>query len=84
MMARKMKLLSVFVGAVALIATPALARTVHKRAGSASDAYAYAYASADRAYGASTIVRWDGRVVGRDPDANVRVQLLRDAFADQE
>jgi hypothetical protein len=78
MISRKMKLLSVAIGAAALIATPALARTVHKQAPSASQAYA----SADQAYGANTVVGLDGKVIGRDPDANIRFQLLREGLLD--
>ena len=86
MISRKVNLLSIVVGAAAMIATPALASTAHKRAPLATEAYA----SADKAYGANaqassgnTVVRWDGRMMGGDPDANVRFQLMLDAFANE-
>jgi hypothetical protein len=68
-----MKLVLVAVGAATVIANPAFAQ---KRA-SATEAYAMA------SKGAHTVVGWDGRVVGADPDRNIRFQLMRDAFANE-
>jgi hypothetical protein len=33
--------------------------------------------------GAQSVVRWDGHVVGADPDESIRFQLMRDGFADE-
>jgi len=73
MIADKIKILSAGVAAVALIATPAFAAKVHKGKVSGSAAYA-----SSQSYGARTIVGWDGRVLGTDPDPNIRFQLMRD------
>jgi hypothetical protein len=73
MISRKMKLLSIAVGAAALVATPALASTVHQKA-----------ASTAQAYGANTVVESDGKVIGADPDANIRFQLLREGHFDAD
>lgn len=94
-MTHHVKLLSAAVAA-ALIATPALARTTKNKAALAQDSYAQAgsfvpfapfqgsYAAADRARafvrGASPVIAADGRVVGADPDPNVRLELSRDAW----
>ena len=67
MISRKIKTLSVAVVAAALITTPALARTVSKTT-----------ASANHGYSANTVVGIDGKVLGADPDANIRFQLLRE------
>jgi hypothetical protein len=85
MISQKMKLLSVVVGAAALIVTPALAGTIHKRTSVAFNAYA----SADRAYGANAyganiVVGMDGKIIGADPDPNIRFQLLREGHFDAE
>jgi hypothetical protein len=77
MISRKIKLLSIAVGAAALVATPALASTVHQKAASAEQAYA-------QAYGANTVVGSDGKVIGADPDANIRFQLLREGHFDAD
>jgi hypothetical protein len=31
----------------------------------------------------TVVYRWDGKIAGKDPDANVRFQLLRDSFANE-
>ena len=66
------KLVSVAVAMAALIATPALAAPTHK--GKA----AHAYAAQPQPNGATTVVGWDGRALGTDPDPNIRFQLMRD------
>ena len=58
--------------AMAAIANPAFAQK--KKA-------LEAYASASQ--GQNIVVGWDGRVVGTDPDKNIRFQLMRDAFANE-
>jgi hypothetical protein len=78
----KIKLLSAAVAATVLMASPAFAAsTVHKgkvsRPDAASSSYAYASQS-QQPYGANTVVGWDGRVLGSDPDPNIRFQLMRD------
>jgi len=73
-MSSRVKLLSA-VAAVVLVATPAFAGKTHKS--TALDAYA----SAD--YGPTSVVRWDGKYAGQDPDQNIRFQLMRDAFANE-
>ena len=77
MIARKIKLLLATVGAAALIASPALARTLHNAAAPADQAYA-------QAYGANTVVGSDGKVIGADPDANIRFQLQREGHFDAD
>jgi hypothetical protein len=67
------KLLSAAVGVAILIATPAFATTVHK--GKASHAYA---SQTQQPHDANTVFGWDGRVLGADPDPNIRFQLMRD------
>ena len=54
----------------AFAAAPAFAATHHKKADDASGAYA---AATD-----PNVVIVDGKVVGADPDANVRLNLRRD------
>lgn len=54
----------------AVTAAPAFAATNHKKADDARAAYA---AATD-----PTVVIVDGKVVGADPDANVRLNLRRD------
>jgi hypothetical protein len=72
------KLLPTAVSVAVLIATPALAATVHN--GKASHHHA---ASGSDAYASQTqrpneIYSWDGRDLGTDPDPNIRFQLRRD------
>jgi len=76
---RTMKLALVVAGAATMIANPAFARTVNKHA-LATEAFAYAY-DMPSSYRVVTVVGWDGRTVGADPDRNIRFQLMRDAFA---
>jgi len=73
-----MKYLMTAAALATLIASPAFATqkqptTYHRTA--ATDAYA---AAPGIAYGSPAVVV-DGKVVGADPDANVRLQLRRDA-----
>jgi hypothetical protein len=75
MISRKMKLLSAAVGVASLIASPALARTVHNTASEADQSY-------DQSYRANTVVGSDSKVIGTDPDANIRFQLLREGHLD--
>ena len=63
-----MKKLIVTLALAAVAAAPAFAAT-HKKADSARAAYAAVYAPA---------VTADGRVIGTDPDPNIRYDLLRD------
>jgi len=77
MISRTIKRLSTVAGLAILIATPALAATIHK--GKAS----HHYASDSDAYASQTrrppeVYSWDGRDLGTDPDPNIRFQLLRD------
>jgi len=67
------KLLSAGIALAALVVTPALATTVHK--GKTSHA---AYASQPQPDSAGMIIGWDGRLLGTDPDPNIRFQLMRD------
>ena len=66
-MSSKFKML-VTIGIAALIATPALAGQAQTK---------------DPTKDPNTVVRWDGKIAGKDPDANIRFQLLRDAFANE-
>lgn len=72
MTSTKMRLILVAAGAAALITTPALAASMHK--GKALQAYA----SQTQPDAANTVIGWDGRVLGTDPDPNIRLQLMRD------
>ena len=53
-----------------LAASPAFAATSHKQRTSASASYAAAHDP--------NVVVSDGQIVGRDPDPNIRFQLMRD------
>ena len=77
MISSTIKLLSTAVSVAALIATPALATTIHKGKASrhyASDSGAYA----SRTQRLPEVYSWNGRDLGTDPDPNIRFQLLRD------
>ena len=76
---RTMKLAVLVAGAATMIANPVFARTVNKHA-LAAEAFAYAY-DMPSSYRVVTVVGWDGRTVGADPDRSIRFQLMRDAFA---
>jgi len=76
MISRKIKLLSAVVGAAALIASAALARTVHNRAAPADQAAA----SADQGYDASPVFGPDGILIGAAPNPRIRSQLQRDGL----
>jgi hypothetical protein len=82
MFSRSMKLTMIAVGAFALIANPASARTAAKRV-SATEAFASVSEMPGTPGGVYTVVGWDGRIVGADPDRNIRFQLMRDAFANE-
>ena len=71
----KIKLLSVVVGAAALIATPALATKAHKKKAAAHDAYR---SQAEPINEGKAIYSWDRRYLGWDPDPNIRFQIMRD------
>jgi hypothetical protein len=75
------KLLIAFVLAT-LVASPAFAKKRH--AISPEAAAAFAYAPSDSGYLAvdSYTVVVNGQIVGRDPDENVRLMLLRDPKPD--
>jgi hypothetical protein len=93
MTSHPIKFLSAAMAAAALIATPALARTTKSHAAMAQERYAPAgmaspfqgsYAAADRApLGANTVVSPEGRVLGADPDPNIRFEILRDAWVSE-
>ena len=69
--------------ATTLVASPSFAATRHhaRAATVANESYAAAPAYG---YAGSQVVVVDGRVVGADPDANVRLQLLKDAETPNE
>ena len=48
---------------------------------SANEAFASVAEMPGSPSGVYMVVGWDGRVVGADPDRNIRFQLMRDAFA---
>jgi hypothetical protein len=79
MLSRTMKLALIVTGTVTLIANPAFARTAQKQV-LATEAFA---SVSDMPGGVYTVVGWDGRVAGADPDRNIRFQLMRDAFANE-
>lgn len=75
-----MKKLLIVAALATLVATPTFAATQHSRAvrsNAATNAYAaapgYAYTGA---YAGSPVVVVDGKIIGADPDPNVRLQLL--------
>jgi hypothetical protein len=68
-MSRKLKIL-IAAGAVVAVATPSLATPPDHRV--AQDARDSAF-----------VFRNDGKFVGRDPDVNVRFELMRDAYANE-
>ena len=82
MLSRTMKLAFIAVGTVTLIANPAFARTAQKRV-VANESFASVSEMPGSLGGVYTVVGWDGRVVGADPDRNIRFQLMRDAFANE-
>ena len=82
MLSRTIKLAFIAVGTVTLIANPAFARTAQKRV-VANEAFASVSEIPGSRGGVYTVVGWDGRVVGADPDRNIRFQLMRDAFANE-
>jgi hypothetical protein len=79
MISARTTLLSIAIGVAALIATPAMAGPGGSVATPASESYTMDAA----AYAANPVARWDGKIVGRDPDVNVRYELRRDGFADE-
>lgn len=68
-----MKFLMTTVALATLVASPAFAAQKHTAQN--RTAAASAYASVQDPYAVVS----DGRVVGRDPDANIRLQIRRDA-----
>jgi len=82
MLSHTMKLALVAVGSATLIANPASARTAPKHV-LATEAFASVSEMPGSHGGVYTVVGWDGRVVGADPDRNIRFQLMRDAFANE-
>jgi hypothetical protein len=64
--------------AASLVATPSFAATRHMRANVATAEQAYAAAPGAYYIGSHPVVV-GGQVVGADPDANVRLQLAKDA-----
>ena len=79
-----LKLVSSAVGFMVLAATPALAKTVHSRVHTTSDPAYAAAPDAMRAFGdvrafrSEPVVVPGGRIIGADPDPNIRLELLRD------
>ena len=71
MLSRSMKLALIAVGAVTLIANPAFARTVQKRM-LATETFASVSERPGSFSSLHMVVGWDGRVVGADPDRNIR------------
>jgi len=65
---------------VAAVASPALAASSHHARNSAATQDAYAAADDSYAYArpAADAVVTDGKIIGRDPDAFIRQQLLRE------
>ena len=61
-----------------ILVTPSLARPLVDRVAPAPEAYSFIDQN-----GAQSVVRWDGHVVGADPDESIRFQLMRDGFADE-
>ena len=82
MLSHTMKIAIVVVGAATLIANPAFARTAQKRV-LATEAFASVSGMPGSPGGVYAVVGWDGRVAGADPDRNIRFQLMRDAFANE-
>ena len=79
MISRKTKLLSAAIAAAVLIATPILARALHKGEAAADHAQ-------DRGHGQSydgyPVVGPDGKLIGAAPDPSLRSQLQRDGLPD--
>jgi len=71
MILRSMTLILGTVAVMTIFATPA-------SASKAMEAYTMAQSK-----GVHTVVGWDGRVLGADPDRNIRFQLMRDGFANE-
>ena len=82
MLSRTMKLALVAVAAVILTANPAFARTTHKQM-LATEAFASVADMPGSPASVYVVIGWDGRIVGADPDRNIRFQLMRDAFANE-
>ena len=64
--------------AATLVATPSFAATRHVRTNTTTASQAYA-AAPGAYYAGAHVVVVDGKVIGADPDANVRLQLSKDA-----
>ena len=78
MTARTMIVISASLAISALFVTPSLARPLVDRVAPAPEAYSFIDQN-----GAQSVVRWDGHVVGADPDESIRFQLMRDGFANE-
>lgn len=76
---QRMKKLMTAMALAMLAASPAFAATKHSHM-SASPAASGSYAAADTDYSAydPDVVVDDGQIVGRDPDPNIRFQIMRD------
>ena len=75
------KLLTAFV-LVMLVASPAVAKKRHAISPDAAAAQAYAPNDHSPLIADSYTVIVNGQIVGRDPDPNVRLMLIRDPRAD--
>jgi hypothetical protein len=82
MLSRAMRLALIVVGCATLIANPAFAGTAPKKV-SANNAFASVSQMPGSPGGVYMVLGWDGRVVGTEPDRNIRFQLMRDAFANE-
>jgi hypothetical protein len=82
MLSRAMRLALIVVGCATLIANPAFARTAPKKV-SANNVFASVSQMPGSPGGVYMVLGWDGRVVGIEPDRNIRFQLMRDAFANE-
>ncbi|HXX08416.1 MAG TPA: hypothetical protein VEJ43_10165 [Pseudolabrys sp.] len=71
MILRSIALVLGTVAVATVLATPA-------SASKATEAYAMAPSK-----GVYSVIGWDGRVLGADPDRNIRFQLMRDGFANE-
>jgi hypothetical protein len=77
-----MKKLVIAIVLATLMASPAFAKKRHAISPEAAAAQAYAPSDAGLSTVDSTTVVVNGQIVGRDPDPNVRLMLIRDPKAD--
>ncbi len=73
-MSRNLKLLLAAGAAVAVIAAPAFA---------APPDHAVRQDVRDQVSNSTLVFRNDGKFLGKDPDVNVRFELMRDGYADE-